>query len=913
MTSRSLSQRAVGHLVAALTALAFLNSRLGSAAEPTNLVANGSFAPGVRQPGKPDYWSLSGNAAVHQQLSVDAGPESRVAGKLICTQFDGDGPDFHAMLCQVGQVSVRGGQWYRLSFRAKTSGLKEGSVEVALVNTARWDNAGLAEAFPAGAQWEPFEFVFRAPRDLPASTSRLQFWFKSTGTLWLADVVLAETTGGQQWFPRITTEGFKNFIPNSSFECGRANWGSFTWGLSGWAGNLYRLEGDVDDQVARHGQHSLRISLTPETLPVFWFDYYEPVRQPVRRVLVANQGWFVVEPGKKLTLSAFLRADAEGVVAQLAAVEAPNHVLNRAVTVGPRWTRETFTFAPSQGFVFIAVGLDLAACKRESATLWLDGLQLERGDQTTAYVPRQPVETFLETDQTGNIFTDPKQGAKLRLRAYNDSDTEQQVRGRVAVTDFFDKIVSEREPVIVAPAHAGAMADLEGVCRQRQGFFRARWSAEPNGPSLRFAIIEPFPRGTLDSPFGFNHPYPWDFVVQLARQAGIVWWRDWSAKWQTVEPEKGRFEFGQADAQIRRVLGLDSQMEVLLPFPSATWSTAARPEQVEKAADGNSYLRARLPLSYAPKDAADFGRYAAEVVRRYNGPDRRGVTTYQVLNEPVYTDYALPSKFGYGLDDYIGLLQTAYGAIRQADPQARVVGGLSANLQSAYTRDFVSHGGLRFLDVFDLHMYDPARPAETFLEPFTKLQELMSAHGGPKPVWITEWGCYADDDPACLPQTVGDSTMNRCRWSSERTATDHIVKFAAVAFAHGVRKIFFHAGTCGAINGPDAGGVLFEYGGTPRKMLPGVTAFTRLIGVPDECLEAVEKDGIYGFIFRTGKRIGAVAWHTGGPRELGERPKSVKVYDVMGNEVPSSLLALDDSPIYLVAPTAQEITRLLRQ
>jgi hypothetical protein len=133
-----------------------------------------------------------------------------------------------------------------------------------------------------------------------------------------------------------------------------------------------------------------------------------------------------------------------------------------------------------------------------------------------------------------------------------------------------------------------------------------------------------------------------------------------------------------------------------------------------------------------------------------------------------------------------------------------------------------------------------------------------------------------------------------------------------VAFAHGVRKIFFHAGTCGAINGPDAGGVLFEYGGTPRKMLPGVTAFTRLIGVPDECLEAVEKDGIYGFIFRTGKRIGAVAWHTGGPRNLGERPESVKVYDVMGNEVSSGHLALDDSPVYLLAPTAQVITRLLR-
>ncbi|MFO1500990.1 MAG: hypothetical protein U1G07_21805 [Verrucomicrobiota bacterium] len=33
------------------------------------------------------------------------------------------------------------------------------------------------------------------------------------------------------------TEGVTEWVPNGSFECGTANWGS-TWGLSGWAGNL---------------------------------------------------------------------------------------------------------------------------------------------------------------------------------------------------------------------------------------------------------------------------------------------------------------------------------------------------------------------------------------------------------------------------------------------------------------------------------------------------------------------------------------------------------------------------------------------------------------------------------------------------------------------------------------------------
>jgi hypothetical protein len=71
---------------------------------------------------------------------------------------------------------------------------------------------------------------------------------------------------------------------------------------------------------------------------------------------------------------------------------------------------------------------------------------------------------------------------------------------------------------------------------------------------MRCALITPTGKEATDSPLGFNHAYPWDFLVRLAREAGIVWWRDWSAKWQTVEPQKGKLDFTVADQQIQRVL-----------------------------------------------------------------------------------------------------------------------------------------------------------------------------------------------------------------------------------------------------------------------------------------------------------------------------------------------------------------------
>ena len=376
-----------------------------------------------------------------------------------------------------------------------------------------------------------------------------------------------------------------------------------------------------------------------------------------------------------------------------------------------------------------------------------------------------------------------------------------------------------------------------------------------------------------------------------------------------------------------------SSVLVLLPFPAAGWSSTANPAQIEKAASRDSYLRTRLPVAYPPKDLKDFGRFTGEVVKHYRSKGSAGLTHFQILNEPVYTDYALPRQFGYGLDDYLRLLEVAYRVAKAADPACVVVDGISANLEAGLTLDFVKRGGLGSVDVLDLHDYDPPRSAESFEDSFAALEKTMAEHallraphyrgtfaalektmaehGGPKPVWMTEWGCYADDDPPCLPWAAGDAAMNRSRWPDERAATEHIVKFTTIAFAHGVRKIFFHAGTCGPINGSDAGGVLFEYGGTPRKMYAGVATLTRLLGVPDRFAGRRDGAGIRAYMFETGRHAVAVCWaNEGATNTFSTRPLSAR--DMMGNPLSGSV-NLNDTPVfYLEAPDVSSRTGVLR-
>jgi len=757
------------------------------------------------------------------------------------------------MICQSGKIGVRRGQWYRLAFWARGAGIRTGVIEVALTNARVWGNAGLSETFFVSPRWQLFEFLFQAKHDLPPEAGRLQFWFKSTGTLWLDDVSLTESAEELQWYPQMSGDGVKNLLPNSSFECGTANWGGYTYGLQGWAGNLYRLEGgELDNTTATHGQSSLRLR---PTHPVFWFDYYDPVRQPVQRLMAANVGWFRAITGETFTVSAWLKASTEEVSAELLVSTPTRRQLKKSVKIGKEWSRQQFTFKAPQPFFFIAVGSDA------EATLWIDAVQLERGPRATDYEPRAPAESFLATDAPGNVFTNGI--ARLVVRGT--------APGKLRVADFFDHTLLE--------------TDARTATITQRGFFHASWMTGSTTQDVRFAVIDPV--RCSDSPLGFNHAYPWDFLVTEAQQAGVVWWRDWSAQWEKIEPIQGEFNFSVPDLQIERVLGLGGRPLVLLPFPSAKWASTAPPDVL----NAKRYPDYRYGVAYPPKNVADFRRYVQEVVRHCK---RRGVTHYQIFNESVFTTYSLPEKFGFSVADYVRFLSVAYHAIKEADPKAVVVGGCSAHYKSNYTTDFVKQGGLRWCDVFDLHMYSPPIAVEHYEEGFEALEQLIRAHGGPKPIWITEWGCYADDDPPTVPWTAGDATMNRCRWPSEREATERIVKFTAVSFAHGVHKIFFHAGTCGTINGPDAGGVLFEYGGTPRKMYAGVAVLSHLLGVPDRLVKRVSDGGFRAYVFATGKRTVGICWSSE-PRVL----SGVEAVDIMGNPLPSPV-RVGPSPVYLI-------------
>ncbi len=869
----------------------------------TNLVRNPSFETDAEGDGVPDEWSGVGDReSVTQTLSMDAGRDGRRCARLSCTSFRARLPSSHAMLCQLG-VSVRRGTAYRVIFWARGENILGDIVSIGLSDTTTWESCGLAGAFAPTFDWQRFEFLFQATRDC-SKESRFQIWFNSTGTLWVDDVEFLDT-GPTPRRPGqiISADDRVNLAPNASFECGSAGWGSAEWDrVVHWGGRMNCLFGTIDREEAFHGQCSLRIELTPETQPVSFFDYFDLQRTPIWSPLAANIGFIEVETTRPYTLSVSMKAAEPNTPARLAIRQFDGRSFEKAILARENWERQFMTFTPTSRWCYLLAGPDIRRTEDnpnspQRATVWLDAVQLEKGEQPSTFIPRDKVEFGVETSKPGNVFGwgEP---LKLSLMAANSATEGRRALLTLCLTDFFDTEVWRNELELSLPARGRIEKEIAFESSETvRGFLRLharmRDGEMESTQTIRLAAI-PFYQDD-DSRFGVNHAYPWPHLLELSRKAGLVWVRDWSLKWKDVEPEKGRFTFAEADYQINRPLGHGLKVLCMLPFPSSPWSSSAPAE----AREGNSYEQRRAVVAYAPRDMGEFENYVERTVARYKGR----VTWFQVFNEPLFTSYALPRKQGYDGAAYAKYTRAFAQAARRANPQCKVLAGIGYLQEGQIMEDFKQFfqaGGLSVIDAVDIHYYPSIRPPE-FIEPLLEnLNSLMDEHGDRKPIWLTEYGYYADDEPSVVPIRHSDFDQPL---PNERLQAEYAVRWATIMFANGVEKVFYHAGTCAGVNSDSLEGVFYEYGGEPRKIYAAQAVMARVFSPACRFVKRLALgDGVRAYLFEDKERLVAVVWATGGaqPKPIRLRNEGVQLLDLMGRRLPTKEFTPSGAALYIV-------------
>jgi GH35 family endo-1,4-beta-xylanase len=234
-----------------------------------------------------------------------------------------------------------------------------------------------------------------------------------------------------------------------------------------------------------------------------------------------------------------------------------------------------------------------------------------------------------------------------------------------------------------------------------------------------------------------DEPEAWKIkrTLEMVRELGAPWIVEYFP-WAYYEPQPGNYQWGHPDLVIDHADRQGLMVIARLGY-APEW---ARPKD-------------STPLLLPAENYADFGRFAAEFVRRY--ADK--VHYVIIWNEPN-----LSLEWGYRPVDpagYVEMLRVVYPMIKAANPEVQVLAGALAPTLAPpdsewgmndliYLQRMYDAGAADFFDLLSVHAYgwhsDADEPADPDVINFRRtelLYAIMERNGdGHKPVMITEGG-----------------------------------------------------------------------------------------------------------------------------------------------------------------------------
>ena len=218
-----------------------------------------------------------------------------------------------------------------------------------------------------------------------------------------------------------------------------------------------------------------------------------------------------------------------------------------------------------------------------------------------------------------------------------------------------------------------------------------------------------------DSPFGMGlYLYRYggdaaglatmDRAAQMGAEAGVKWSRE-EFSWARIEVAPGKYDWSFYD----RVVATAKRHGISVYGLLAYWSPWTKP--------------------YTAEGIEDYCRFATAAVTRYRGD----IQDWEVYNEPNIFFWQGPR------DMYAELLTKAHAAIKQANPNARVLGCSTAGIDLDFIRRTMELGAS--FDVLTIHPYRSRMDDRQFIADLQEAAQVVKqADGTRRPVWITEMG-----------------------------------------------------------------------------------------------------------------------------------------------------------------------------
>jgi hypothetical protein len=233
-----------------------------------------------------------------------------------------------------------------------------------------------------------------------------------------------------------------------------------------------------------------------------------------------------------------------------------------------------------------------------------------------------------------------------------------------------------------------------------------------------------------------------DRAARLGAAAGVKWSRE-EISWGRVEVAPGKYDWTFYDQVVATARKHGISVYGLLAY----WSRWTKP--------------------YTSEGIADYCRFAQAAAEHF----RNDIQYWEVYNEPNIFFWQGPR------DMYAELLTKAYAAIREANPQAQVLGCSTAGIDLPFIRRTIELGAP--FDILTIHPYREQLADRRFIADLQQAAETAkAADGTARPVWITEMG-WATHVPH-------NSTTEGFRVTTQRDQACKIARAYIDAIASGV-------------------------------------------------------------------------------------------------------------------------------